>query len=156
MEFDVSVELKLPWWIKVKSRYNWGSSTVFWRWKLDQDDLPVYAKWHKQPAWNFDQFQERCMSIEYIDDYMIFAVPLADEELESVYAWRGFGTYGTSVEYAVWLTRWFRMVHWKGHTILLGQEDKSLLTLVSIHVFMFYNKGVLTEAFKEYLKVYMD
>ncbi|MEK4714654.1 MULTISPECIES: hypothetical protein [Sporosarcina] len=68
---------------------------------MGQVELQVYAKCHKQLAGNFDQFQERCISIEYIDEYMIFTVSLADEELEPVYAWRGFGNYRTSMEYAV-------------------------------------------------------
>ena len=156
MEFDVSVELKHPWWIKVKSKYNWGSGTVFWPWKLNHDDLPVNAKCDKQLAENFEQFQERCMSTEYIDEYVVFAVPLADEELEPV-------LLGKDLELIVraWntLSDWPDDFVWfieKSVLFLLGQKEKSLLTIGSIHVFMFYNKRVLTEAFKEYLKVYMD
>ena len=95
------------------------------------------------------------MSTEYIDEYVIFAVPLADEELEPVLLGkdlelivRAWNTLSDWPDDFVWLIE-------KSVLFLLGQKDKSLLTIGSIHVFIFYNKRVLTEAFKEYLKVYM-
>ena len=105
-------------------------------------------------AENFEQFLECCVSTEYIDEYAIYSVPLADEELESA-------LLGEDLELMVraWNTMSERPEDYvplieKGILFLLNQEDRNLHSMGSTNAFIFDNKGVLSEAFKEKLKGY--
>ncbi len=109
-----------------------------------------------QLAESFEQFLERCLSATYTDEYAIFSIPLADEELESA-------LLGEDLELMVraWNTMNERPENYvslieKGILYLLNQEDSNLHSMGSTNAFIFDNKGVLTAAFKEKLKEYDD
>lgn len=109
-----------------------------------------------QLAENFGQFLERCLSATYTDEYAIFSIPLADDELEPALLGedlelmvRAWNTMNEHPENYVPLIE-------KGILFLLNQEDSNLYSMGSTNAFIFDNKGVLTAAFKEKLKEYED
>ena len=59
----------------------WIGENVALKFSKDMEPVVVYRN-VGQLARNFEQFLECCVSTEYIDEYAIFSVPLADEELE--------------------------------------------------------------------------
>ncbi len=132
----------------------WIGQNVAFKFNENSEPVVVY-KSIGQIAENFEQFMECCVSIEYIDEYAIFSVPLEDEELESA-------LLGENLELMVraWNTMYERPEDYvplieKGLLFLLNQKDRNLLTMGSTNAFIFDNKGVLTEAFKKKLKVDM-
>ena len=59
----------------------WISHKVALRFRGDSEPIVVYKN-IGPIAENFNQFLERCVSTEYVDELAIFSVPLMDEELE--------------------------------------------------------------------------
>lgn len=125
--------------------------------QFHEDSEPVVV--HRdigQLAESFEQFLERCLSATYTDEYAVFSIPLAEEELESA-------LLGEDLERMVraWNTmnerpeKYVPLIE-KGILFLLNQEDSNLYSMGSTNAFIFDNKGVLTAAFKEKLKEYED
>lgn len=105
-----------------------------------------------QIAENVEQFLEACLSTEYVDEMEIFSVPLSDEELEPA-------VLGDNLELMVraWNTMYEQpekhvpLIE-KGLLFLLVQEDENLLNMGSTFAFLFEEKGIFTEVFKERLE----
>ena len=103
-------------------------------------------------AESFERFLEDCVSTEYVDEIAIFSVPLMDEELESA-------LFGEDLELMVraWNTMHARPEDYvplieKGLLFLHVQEDENLLNMGETFAFLFEDKGIFTEDFKERLK----
>lgn len=132
----------------------WISHNVALRFRGDSEPIVVYKN-IGPIAENFNQFLERCVSTEYVDELAIFSVPLMDEELEPA-------LLGEDLELMVraWNTMYERPKDFvplieKGLLFLLAQEDENLLNMGTTYAFIFEDKGVFTEGFKEKLNGYM-
>ena len=129
----------------------WISQNVALRFSKDSEPIVVY-KSVGQIAENFKQFLERCVSTEYVDEFAIYSVPLMDEELEPA-------LLGEDLELMVraWNTMYERPKDFvplieKGLLFLLVQKDENLLNMGTTYAYLFEDKGVFTEDFKERLK----
>ena len=132
----------------------WISHNVALRFRGNSEPIVVYKN-IGQIAENFNQFLERCVSTEYVDELAIFSVPLMDEELEPA-------LLGEDLELMVraWNTMYERPKDFvplieKGLLFLLAQKDENLLNMGTTYAFLFEDKGVFTEDFKERLKGFM-
>ncbi|MFJ7936070.1 DUF4085 family protein [Sporosarcina sp. NPDC096371] len=138
-----------------KAERVWISDNMYLQFHEDSEPV-VVDKNSGQLAENFEQFLESSVSAKYTDEYAIFSVPLADEELEPA-------LLGEDLELMVraWNTMSERPEDYvplieKGILFLLEQEDSNLYTMGSTNAYIFDNKGVLTEVFKEKLNMMMD
>lgn len=133
----------------------WIGENIALRFSEDSEPIIVYKN-IGEIAENFKQFLERCVSTEYVDELAIFSIPLMDEELEPA-------MLGEDLELMVraWNTIYERPEEYvplieKGLLFLLGQTDENLLHMGDTYAYLFEEKGVFTETFKETLRELLE
>ena len=133
----------------------WISQNIALKFSEDSEPTVVY-KGIGQIAENIERFLEDGVSTEYVDEMAIFSVPLIDEELEPA-------LFGEDLDLMVraWNTMYERPEDYvplieKGLLFLLAQKDENLLNMGSTFAFLFEDKNIFTEDFKERLKDFVN